>query len=104
MSFGVALSGSFLRPDGSPAYPDFDLSPLIDDPAIELTQLAPGPVIQPEQVAGLDALILLGEDFRRDSIAPTGGCHRPAGRDHRPPRHPRHGPRVRCCPRPPAML
>ena len=72
MSFHVALSGGFLRADGSPAYPDFDLSPLMNDCRIKLTHLAPSPVVQPEQVAGLDALILLGEEFQRDSIAPDG--------------------------------
>ncbi|WP_458098408.1 NAD(P)-dependent oxidoreductase [Roseomonas sp. WA12] len=72
MSFRVALSGGFLKPDGTPAYPDFDLSPLERDPGIELVRLSPGPVIAPEQVAGIDALILLGESFERGSIAPDG--------------------------------
>jgi D-3-phosphoglycerate dehydrogenase len=68
MSFRVGLSGGFLKPDGSPAFPDFDLSPLERDPGIVLTRLAPGPAIAPDQVVELDALILLAEDFRADSI------------------------------------
>lgn len=72
MSFRVALSGGFLKPDGSPAYPDFDISPLERDPGVELVRLSPGPVITQEQMAGIDALILLGESFVRDSIAPDG--------------------------------
>lgn len=70
--FRVGLSGGFLKPDGTPAFPDFDLGPLERDPGIRLSRLAPGPVIRPEQVAGLDALILLGEEFRADSILPGG--------------------------------
>ena len=37
--FRVALSGDFLKPDDSPAYPSFDLSPLEKDPNIEYTYL-----------------------------------------------------------------
>lgn len=70
--FRVALSGGFLRPDGTPAFPDFDLSPLERDAGIALTRLEPGPVIRPGQVAGHDALILLGEAFAAGSIAPDG--------------------------------
>ena len=33
--FRVALSGDFRKPDGSPTYPSFDLTPLTRDPAVE---------------------------------------------------------------------
>ena len=33
MTWRAALSGGFLRPDGSPAYPDFDIGPLERIPA-----------------------------------------------------------------------
>ena len=33
--FRVALSGDFRKPDGSPTYPSFDLSPLMGDPGVE---------------------------------------------------------------------
>lgn len=68
----VALSGGFLKPDGAPAYPDFDVRGLEADPGIELTRLPARPVILPEHTAGLDALVLLGEEFRASSIAPDG--------------------------------
>jgi hypothetical protein len=38
--------------------PEFDLSPLIDDPRIECVNLAVGPYIEEDDIAGLDALIL----------------------------------------------
>jgi D-3-phosphoglycerate dehydrogenase len=52
-------------PDGSPAYPDFDTGPLENDPGTVLTRLPPRPVILPEDTAGLDALVLLAEEFPR---------------------------------------
>ena len=72
MTWRVALSGGFLRPDGSPAYPDFDTGPLENDPGTVLTRLPPRPVILPEDTAGLDALVLLAEEFHASSIAPDG--------------------------------
>jgi len=72
MSWRVALSGGFLRGDGSPAFPDFDLTPLAADPGITLLRLPPHDPIRAEDVTGLDALILLGEAFTVDSIAPDG--------------------------------
>ena len=35
-TFRVALSADFLKPDGSPAFADFDLTPLHADPRIEI--------------------------------------------------------------------
>jgi phosphoglycerate dehydrogenase-like enzyme len=72
VTWRVALSGGFLRPDGSPAYPDFDIGPLERDPGVALTRLPSRPAILPEDTAGLDALVLLAEDFRASSIAPDG--------------------------------
>ncbi len=68
--FRVGLSAGFLQPDGSPAYLDFDLAPLMRDPGIELVKLRNEGDIAARDVAELDALILLGEGFRRDSIDP----------------------------------
>ena len=70
--FRVALSGDFLKPDGSPAYPDFDLSPLQDDPAVELRYLAPAAELRADQLEGFDALILLAPRFTRASIPGDG--------------------------------
>ncbi len=73
MAFTVGLSAGFLRPDGSPAFPDFDLSPLERDPGLSLRRLpARGGRIAAEDTTGLDALILLGESFTADSIAADG--------------------------------
>jgi phosphoglycerate dehydrogenase-like enzyme len=73
MGFVVGLSPGFLREDRVPAFPDFDLSPLERDPGIALRRLPPrGGRIEAEDTAGLDALILLGEGFTAESIAPDG--------------------------------
>jgi len=66
--FRVGLSAGFLKSDGRPAYPDFDLAPLTSDVGVELVMLRNGSEIAPRDVAELDALILLGENFSRDSI------------------------------------
>ncbi len=68
--FRVALSGDFLRRDGKPAFPDFDLSPLRDDPRIDYGYLSTTGVVRAEDVMGFDALILMGSAFRRDSVPP----------------------------------
>jgi D-3-phosphoglycerate dehydrogenase len=57
--FRVALSGGFFKPDGSPSFPEFDLTPLRERAALELTLLEPAGEIAPAQLAGVDALILL---------------------------------------------
>ncbi len=71
--FRVALSGDFVRSDGSPAFPSFDLAPLREDPGIELVWAEPREgVIPAEAVAGCDALVLLVPQFTRDSIPADG--------------------------------
>jgi phosphoglycerate dehydrogenase-like enzyme len=69
--FRVAISGDFKRADGSPAFPDFDLSPLEQNPAIEHEFIKANGVIQAADLEGFDALILLipriePESFPRD--------------------------------------
>ena len=58
--FRIALSADFLRADGSPSYPMFDLSTLQRDERIQLEYVAP---VNGEMVADtlkeFDALILL---------------------------------------------
>jgi D-3-phosphoglycerate dehydrogenase len=71
-TFRVALSGDFLKPDESPAYPSFDLSPLEKDPNIEYTYLPKQKVIQSDDIAGFDALILLSARFERESFPADG--------------------------------
>ena len=71
-SFRVALSGDFKKPDGSPVFPDFDVSPLFQTPGVDIVYLEPGPAIRAEQVADIDVLILLMPKFDASSIHPNG--------------------------------
>ncbi len=70
--FRVALSGDFRKADGSPTFPDFDLAPLQAAPGVEMVYLENANPIRAEQVADIDALILLMPRFGRDSIHPNG--------------------------------
>jgi hypothetical protein len=70
--YRVALSGDFRKPDGSPVYPDFDLTPLRTAPRVEVEFLSPSNPIRAEQMADFDALILLAARFNRESIHPNG--------------------------------
>jgi phosphoglycerate dehydrogenase-like enzyme len=71
--FRVALSGDFVRPDGSPAYPSFDLTPLRNDPRIEVDYVQPVDGVMPATALdGFDALILLVPRFTRASVPPGG--------------------------------
>jgi D-3-phosphoglycerate dehydrogenase len=66
--FRVALSGDFLKADGEPAYPMFDLQPLRLAGA-ELAYVAPvDGAMRAADLEGFDALILLGARFGADSI------------------------------------
>lgn len=58
-SFRVALSGDFFDEAGNPAFPEFDLAPLRERDDLDLVVLEKGDEIAPEQVADVDALILL---------------------------------------------
>lgn len=71
--FRVALSADFKKPDGSPAYPMFDLGPLNNDPNIEVEYAVPVEGrMTADSLAGFDALILLSAKFDAESI-PTDG-------------------------------
>ena len=67
--FRIALSADFVKPDGTPAFPSFDLTPLDADPRIEWAYV---PVTDGRIVAadmeGFDALILLAARFDADSF------------------------------------
>jgi len=69
--YRVALSSDFIKPDGSPAYPMFDLSPL-EAPNIEYAFLKCTGEIDAEEIANYDALILLGHKFTANSIPENG--------------------------------
>ena len=72
-TFEVALSGDFKLADGSPAYPSFDLSPLLDDPRIRVRYVDPvDGVIPAAALEDVDALILLVPRFGATSIPKSG--------------------------------
>jgi D-3-phosphoglycerate dehydrogenase len=70
--FRVALSGDFKKPDGEPAFPDFDLSPLDQNPAVEYQFLRTNGVIQASDLEGFDALILLIPRIEPESFPKDG--------------------------------
>jgi phosphoglycerate dehydrogenase-like enzyme len=70
--FRVALSGDFKKPDGSPAFPDFDLSPLEQNPAVEYRFIKANGVIQAADLDGFDALILLIPRIEPESFPKDG--------------------------------
>ena len=70
--YRVALSGDFLKADGSPVFPDFDLEPLRQAPGVEVAYLQSSDPVQADQLADFDALILLLHRFTQDSIHPNG--------------------------------
>ena len=71
--FQVGLSADFRNPDGSAAFPSFDLAPLDGADGLDWRYV---PVtdgrIAAADMAGLDALILLGARFDADSFPGDG--------------------------------
>lgn len=72
MTFRVALSADFRKGDGSPAYPMFDLAPLMTE-GIEMFYATPhNGVMQAKDMEEADALILLAPKFNQESIPASG--------------------------------
>ncbi len=73
-TYRVAISADLLQPDGTPAFEGVDLSPLHDEPRVELVPVRPGPgnVLPGQALAGCDALILLRYRFMRESVPDDG--------------------------------
>ena len=67
-SFVVALSGDFLGADGKAVYPDFDTTPLFETAGISASYISSTDIIEPQLIENVDALILLGQRFSRESI------------------------------------
>jgi D-3-phosphoglycerate dehydrogenase len=67
--FRVGLSIRFRRPDGSPAIPEFDLSPLTDDPRMECIDLPDVDRLSHDDLASMDAVILGLEGIDAGSFA-----------------------------------
>jgi phosphoglycerate dehydrogenase-like enzyme len=70
--FRVAISGDFRKPDGSAAFPDFDLSPLEQNPAVEHQFIAGNGTIHAADLEGFDALILLIPRIEPESFPSDG--------------------------------
>ena len=71
-AFRVALSGDFRKADGSPTFPDFDLTPLAEAENVEMVFLDNASPIRGDQLEDFDALILLAHRFDATSV-PTSG-------------------------------
>jgi phosphoglycerate dehydrogenase-like enzyme len=70
--FRVALSADFRKSDGAPLFPDFDLAPLLAAPDVEVSYLEPADRLHADQLAAVDALILLTPRFTAESVHPDG--------------------------------
>src|SRR5215211_3502012 len=70
--FRVALSGDFLKADGTPAYPMVDLAPLAAAGGEVAYVHSVDRVMRAADLEGFDALILLVPRFARESIPQTG--------------------------------
>ena len=68
MAYRVALSGDFRKPDGSPTFPDFDLTPLKQAKNVEMIFLDNANPLKGEQLEDFDALILLAHRFDAGSV------------------------------------
>jgi phosphoglycerate dehydrogenase-like enzyme len=66
--FRVALSGDFRKADGSPTFPDFDLTPLAEAKNVEMVYLDNASPIRGDQLEEFDALILLAHRFDATSV------------------------------------
>jgi D-3-phosphoglycerate dehydrogenase len=70
--YNVVASGDFLRPDGTPAYPQFNFDRITGDPRIDFRFLPTVGEIVPEQVAEADALILSDAKVTPGSLRAAG--------------------------------
>ena len=71
-SFRVALSGDFRKPDGTPTFPDFDLTPLREARNVEMVFLENASPLKGAQLEDFDALILLAHRFDAASVPKSG--------------------------------
>jgi D-3-phosphoglycerate dehydrogenase len=66
-AFRVAIDSEFRKPDGTPAYADFDMAPLTENPNVSVEFVDLGPEAPPAVAQEFDALILLSKRFGRAS-------------------------------------
>ncbi|NQW11144.1 MAG: dehydrogenase [Alphaproteobacteria bacterium] len=69
--FRVGLSAAFTRADGKPTFPSYDIGALTAE-GIELATLASAATLTADQVAGFDAIVLLGERMDAASFPGDG--------------------------------
>jgi phosphoglycerate dehydrogenase-like enzyme len=70
-AFRVGLSADFTRADGKPTFPSYDLTPLTAN-GVELVPLPRAAILSAGQVAGFDAIVLLGERMASHSFPSDG--------------------------------
>lgn len=71
-TFRVAVSGDFTKPDGSLAFPSFDMSPLDKEPNLEWEFIPADSPIPAKNLEGFDALILLIPRIEPESFPADG--------------------------------
>ena len=67
-TFRVGLSASFTRADGKTTFPSADWSGLAALDGVDMVPLPAAAVLSADQLDGFDAVVLLGERIRRDSL------------------------------------
>jgi phosphoglycerate dehydrogenase-like enzyme len=70
--FRVALSGDFKKADGTPVFPDFDLTPLQSAAGVDMQFLESANPLRADQLENFDALILLAHRFAPESVPKNG--------------------------------
>jgi phosphoglycerate dehydrogenase-like enzyme len=70
--FRVALSGDFKKADGTPVFPDFDLTPLQSAAGVNMQFLESANPLRADQLENFDALILLAHRFAPESVPKSG--------------------------------
>lgn len=70
--FRVGISQGIREAEGRMRIPEFDLSPLDDDPRIECVSLPDAGVLDAQTVSALDAVILMLEAVTRETFASPG--------------------------------
>jgi phosphoglycerate dehydrogenase-like enzyme len=70
--FRVAVSGDFRKPDGSPAFPDFDMRPLDAEPGLSWQWVSGEGTIHASDLESFDALILLIPRIEQESFPKDG--------------------------------
>ena len=69
-SLNVVASGDFRNLDGSPAFPEFDFSPLDNHPHVDFSFLPRTAHIEPDEIADADVLVLSGARVTAASFHP----------------------------------